>query len=528
MGKNKRKYDGEPPKAQEVTKRNLSKLRKLSKPEHPLAAEIRAKAGEFLADRKNANCLVDIIGNLDLSEPTPVASAAIESIQRIVMTLIQKNQIKRPSEPSGEESTEMKYRRWLFERIDNALTKISELLFHRKSSVANLAVVTLMNIAKNQNFSLTPKDWDMESMRILTRLVHAFCSHTHSAKIPFLGFHEFFMYDDVGVYFFEKMEKIFKSTDANKASPIFVDNILDILEAYKFPDPEQFGKGSKFIGTGEVKMVNLKRNYGKIWIRFVRCNFKVNQYKRTLVMLNEKVMGILEKPVLMADFLFGCFDVGGAISVLSLNGLYTLMTKHNLDCPEFYSHLYKLFQVEIFHMKFKARFFYMANIFLASTHLQMSLVASFVKRLARLSLKAPAESLPLCIKFIYNLIHRHQSLNVLLDGSDRMDLTTDPFLPDEQEPLNTNALKSSLWEIQSLTHHIVPDVRNFAKDLYVKGVNSKGTEKDISGDLDKTYSYSFKGESRRQITPEVALNWEAPIGLKFANNDFTSKIFEFA
>ena len=38
MGKNKRKYDGEPPKAQEVTKRNLSKLRKLSKPEHPLAA----------------------------------------------------------------------------------------------------------------------------------------------------------------------------------------------------------------------------------------------------------------------------------------------------------------------------------------------------------------------------------------------------------------------------------------------------------------------------------------------------------
>ncbi len=36
------------------------------------------------------------------------------------------------------------------------------------------------------------------------------------------------------------------------------------------------------------------------------------------------------------------------------------------------------------------------------------------------------------------------------------------------------------------------------------------------------------GESRRQITPEVALNWEDPIGLKFANNDFTSKIFEFA
>ena len=38
MGKNKRKYDGELPNAQEVTKRNLSKLRKLSKPDNPAAA----------------------------------------------------------------------------------------------------------------------------------------------------------------------------------------------------------------------------------------------------------------------------------------------------------------------------------------------------------------------------------------------------------------------------------------------------------------------------------------------------------
>ena len=34
-------------------------------------------------------------------------------------------------EPKDDESTEMKYRRWLFERVEDALKKIAELMFHR-------------------------------------------------------------------------------------------------------------------------------------------------------------------------------------------------------------------------------------------------------------------------------------------------------------------------------------------------------------------------------------------------------------
>jgi U3 small nucleolar RNA-associated protein 19 len=35
----------------------------------------------------------------------------------------------------------------------------------------------------------------------------------------------------------------------------------------------------------------------------------------------------LAQPVFLTDFLLGCFDIGGAISILALSGVFTLMTK---------------------------------------------------------------------------------------------------------------------------------------------------------------------------------------------------------
>lgn len=37
----------------------------------------------------------------------------------------------------------------------------------------------------------------------------------------------------------------------------------------------------------------------------------------------------------------------------------------------------------------------------------------------------------------------------------------DPFLPDEEEPLNTEALESCLWELVMLRDHYNPNVARF-------------------------------------------------------------------
>jgi hypothetical protein len=49
-----------------------------------------------------------------------------------------------------------------------------------------------------------------------------------------------------------------------------------------------------------------------------------------------------------------------------------------------------------------------------SSHLPVYLVAAFAKRLARLALTAPPESLLMVLPFIYNLIRRHPSCRVLV------------------------------------------------------------------------------------------------------------------
>lgn len=105
---------------------------------------------------------------------------------------------------------------------------------------------------------------------------------------------------------------------------------------------------------------------------------------------------------------------GGPIGLLALQGLFILIQKHNITYPNIYEKLYSMFEPEIFHTKFKARLFYLADIFLSSTHLPENLVAAFVKRLARLSLIAPPQDVIIILYFIGNLILRHTGLKKLI------------------------------------------------------------------------------------------------------------------
>lgn len=129
-------------------------------------------------------------------------------------------------------------------------------------------------------------------------------------------------------------------------------------------------------------------------------------HKQLLIVLLERVLPHLEKPLLLTDFLMDSLDVGGPVSLLALQGVFTMIQVHNLDYPNIFAKLYSMFEPEIFHTKFKARLFYLADLFLSSTHLPETLVAAFAKRLARLALIAPSEDIVIICMFIGNLILR--------------------------------------------------------------------------------------------------------------------------
>ncbi len=95
------------------------------------------------------------------------------------------------------------------------------------------------------------------------------------------------------------------------------------------------------------------------------------------------------------------------MSILALNGVFTLIVDFNLDYPLFYPKLYALFDKNILHVKYRSRFFRLAELFLSSPTLPAYLVASFIKRMARIAILAPPSGILMILPFIFNLFHQH-------------------------------------------------------------------------------------------------------------------------
>lgn len=95
------------------------------------------------------------------------------------------------------------------------------------------------------------------------------------------------------------------------------------------------------------------------------------------------------------------------------------------EFPDFYQKLYSLLDRNVLHVRYRPRFFRLLDIFMSSSHLPATLVASFIKRLARLSLAASPAAIVTVVPFIYNLLKRHPSCMPLIhrvsEGQDEYD-----------------------------------------------------------------------------------------------------------
>jgi len=239
--------------------------------------------------------------------------------------------------------------------------------------------------------------------------------------------------------------------------------------------------------------------------------------RKVLLLLPDDVLPFLSNPLLLSDFLTDAYNMGGSIAMMALSSLFKLMSEHGLDYPDFYPKLYALLNVDVFHSKYRAKFFELLETFLASTHLSSYLVAAFAKKLCRLSLVASPGSAMFVIVFISNLLKRHPSCLFLVNrpterelamekgdiGKDNLDINeakrskldaiknaslqiamgsrkrklsdvaedtktieTDPFIFEEMDPSKSRAIDSCLWEIQSLANHYSPDVATLVKSLF--------------------------------------------------------------
>jgi U3 small nucleolar RNA-associated protein 19 len=238
------------------------------------------------------------------------------------------------------------------------------------------------------------------------------------------------------------------------------------------------------------------------------------------------------QPFLLIDFLKDCYHKGGVYSVLALNGIFVLMTKFNFDFPSFYKELYALFKPSLFHMKYRGKFFALADLFLSSEFLPAYVVAAFVKRLARLALSAPVPGAILAITLIHNLMVHHAPCQVLLhkafnqerpvtsvlligSASEIVNDSEDPYIFEEQDPAKCAALQSSLWEILVLQNNTYPEVSKLAKSLVGKLTNLHV----ISDYAASSYQSLFKRDSGLKQTSFPMDYEDANQGVFFPTQD---------
>lgn len=103
------------------------------------------------------------------------------------------------------------------------------------------------------------------------------------------------------------------------------------------------------------------------------------------------------------------------------------------------------------------------------------------------------------------------------------DRDSDPFDMEEPDPSKCRAIDSCLWEIQSLTNHVLPQVAQSAKALMKK---LPEMEFDLSEFLEFGMDEMFHVEARKKIFVNVPLTFERPAGMKFAKMDLTGKYFQ--
>lgn len=215
-----------------------------------------------------------------------------------------------------------------------------------------------------------------------------------------------------------------------------------------------------------------KKQAQEAWMALMRLGLNKPQKKKVLEIMATSIAPCFTKPELLMDFLTDCFNSGGSMSLLALSGVFYLIQERNLDYPSFYAKLYSLLDADILHSKHRSRFFRLLDTFLASSHLPAVLVASFIKRLARLALNAPPSAIVAIVPWMYNILKKHPLCTFMMHrvprtGDEKALIANegllDPFLPDERDPMETCAIDSCLWEIVQLQSHYHPNVATIAK-----------------------------------------------------------------
>ncbi|PLN82742.1 putative nucleolar protein [Aspergillus taichungensis] len=482
-----------------------SKRRAVAETDGPDAMDDLLRLEEQISEsRKHYNNIATLISRLGADEDPNLAVAV--SLCRVFSRLIASGHMTEASHSAENEKIVVA---WLRERCREYQRSLAGIIRKGDASSQITALTLAMRLLNERATHLHGEDIQVWISGFFKNIVEAVVEAKDGQALRAEFVEKFAkQYEDVRYYTFTQIAE-YASTERDEETLDAITAIISAIDTV--PEPQHkfqnfYSKASK--ANKKVLSFNAHKKAAQdAWLAVLRGNISQSQRKSLLRIMAHTIEPWFSRPELLMDFLTDSYNFGGATSLLALSGLFYLIQEKNLDYPQFYQKLYSLLDADLLHSKHRSRFFRLMNTFLASTHLPAALIASFIKRLARLALNAPPTAIVVIVPFIYNLFKNHPTCTFMLHRETRdparkasleADGMDDPFDPAQKDPLLTAAIDSSLWEIHSLQHHYHPNVAAIARILAEQFTKQWYNIEDF---LDYTYQGMMVGELGTEEKP---------------------------
>lgn len=511
-------------------------------------SEIEETRKSILESPKNYNKIVKLLSNLQTinsiivdnkdvnSNLLTLSRSLIHNLYEIFSQFISQRLIKVFKGISEQEET---VRKWLASKYDtfqNELYSFWSIPFFTEA-IATIKIdslETFMKLIKDEGKFLGPSlgEQYFPTLRyryVLSKLLTAANIENideDNSDYVFSEFKDnyFEKYWDLKFYFFSEFQNIIneitksgnyhrlvfnKLVTLTKSSPVYdIENKDQIVELPLWV--EQAPQNTMY------SINNFRLNFEKSWIGALNLKGLTKlEYSSALSILHKRIIPFFSEAQKLMDFLTASYTLGIQtkdilLSILALNGLWELMKSYNLDYPNFYTNLYAILTPDLLHLKEKSRFFRLLDLFMSSTHLSASIVASFIKRLARLSLTAPPSGIVCVIPFIYNLIRKHGHTTCMLlihstTSSEEDAVYEDPFDENETDPSKTEAIGSSIWELEAMSNHYHPNVSALVKIFSQQFTKYSYNMEDF---LDWSYTKLLDAEMAKRFKGDLGVEFE--------------------
>jgi U3 small nucleolar RNA-associated protein 19 len=511
----KRKRDPNKP----VRRESKTKARRTSPSEEgdDPQAEILQLEAQIVESRKHYNNIATLLKTArqpDAENEAPIL--AVVALCRVFSRLLATGDMVK-SKGMGE--AEAVIAAWLKERYkeftDVLMTDFLQSEHPLKQSVA---LTLLMRLVQEE--SKAQKDYSVKSGPLLKLVETLLFLPADDPNRDEFAEKYFKQYDDIRYYTFQTIKSIMALDLEMPQRHLVAANCLALLSTLE-EVPKSQADIQNFYTQSKAKspipsLRAYKEKAQEAWLATMRAGLTKEQRKTILTAFSHQIAPWFQQPEMLMDFLTDSYNVGGATSLLALSGLYYLISEKNLDYPSFYLKLYSLLDEGLLHSKHRSRFFRLLDTFMSSTHLPAALVASFIKRLSRLALHGPPAGVVVVIPWVYNMFKRHPACTFMMHREIR-DPTLketleeegmeDPFDMTEPDPILTEAIESSVWELEALQNHYHPNVATLAKIISEQFTKRSYHLEDF---LDHSYTALLDVELNRDLKKDPEVEFEIP------------------